>query len=622
MRSSVSSRQPEQLSLLLSEPSSPARERHTKRSYLTLHHKTLLFIVGVMVGILSFSLESFVSTSGIAFHVVQHIALGVSIALLWAVRFTQTPRIILLLLDYLAVAGASSLLLLNDLAIVGLIQIAATSFFLLSIVTELVVSYFEDKTRSQFVSSFPILKVLSDSLSRNPLTLNPGVWIRIAQGESVPVDGSVISGESVVRSHHMQGKGGGIRICRAGDEVKAGELVIEGALAVKVERPWPYHEFAKLSRFAEECFDKNVSSDFSIGIFASSTLVMLIVASALSLILAPQYFLLTLLTISAVTLLIAGVSYPNFLSIVESALFGVVFKAGILLQERNSYRALQAVDGIAVAAGNVNYPVVRKEGIFIDVDPVQFAKIVINLIGPALDDWAVALKEYLIKKIPAKSSILQGVKSLSRFSANGFRAEYEGHEILIGDEAALRSRGIILELSEVSLSVKDSVVYFVALNGEVAARYEIELFPSVELSSQLEHASHHGVYVDVQTQKNLDPHELVSGNYKFFSRNKEYGFASWQMNLEPWQDKEIARCISQNAFIAVPKALIKVRILSHLERWSRVLVLMLLGLVTVLWSTQFAQISLYVASLVMSTSILSLIVMREFLIGLVASEKL
>lgn len=631
MGPSVQAQKPEQLSLLLSEPKSRAEPSRVAsgRSELSLKYKGLYLAVLALLSLTTFVFEYMITSHQIMYSITSQIAwfgiLVLTVLALWALRFVGLPSSLLRVQEFLSFIIVSSLLFFThqsaQLAIV--VQLGMISILAFSCLCEVIQRSFENKTRSLFNASFPILKVLSDSLSRNPLTLNPGVWIRIAQGEHVPVDGSVISGEGVVRSHHLQGNGGGIRVCRAGDEIKAGELIIEGALAVKVEKPWPYHEYAKLSRFAEESFDDVHALDSDDAGIPSFLLAVIILFLPVAIALDESYLSYTVLIVAMAVLLIGGLSSRVFRKIADVALFGALFKAGVLLKKRDSYEDLKNIDGISVAAGNENFPIVRKESVFVEgVDTVQFAKIVLNLIGPALDDWAVALKEFLIKKIPDKSSILQGIKSLSRFATNGFRAEYEGHEILIGDETALRGRGIILELSEVSLSVKDSVVYFVALNGEVAARYEIELFPSNELSQQLEIASHHGIYVDIKTQKNLNPHISLPGCYKFFSKNRECGYALWEMNLSPWAEFEFARCMSHHAFIAVPKVLVKVRVLSLLEKWSKAGVALLSMVLPCFFCSSLLSTSLYTLAAMACLGGVALMSLRGLLIGLVSSEKI
>jgi hypothetical protein len=631
MGPSVQAHNPEQLSLLLSDPAprggaSHGLNRNTEWSlkYQSLYLAVLVFL-SFASSVINAQMDSPQVMSSMAIQITWFCIIGVTVIALWMLRYIGLSPVSLLIQEYLGFLLVSSLLFFphQSALLVTIVQLGMTATLMFSCLNELMVHFFEKKTRGMFNASFPILKVLSDSLSRNPLTLNPGVWIRIAQGEHVPVDGSVISGEGVVRSHHMQGNGGGIRVCRAGDEIKAGEFIIEGALAVKVERPWPYHEYAQLSRFAEESFDYQTSSNAAVVGIADVTLAVAILSTFVGLWCAESSVSYAILAIVMALLFLEGLSSAVFTRMVDAALFGSLFRAGVLLKKRASYAVLRNIDGISVAAGNENFPVVRKESVFVDgVDSIQFAKIVFNLIGPALDDWAVALKEFLIKKIPDKSSILQGVKSLSRIAPNGFRAEYEGHEILIGDESALRGRGIILELSEVALSVKDSVVYFVAINGEVAARYEIEMFPSNELSQQLEVASHHGVYVDIKTQKNLDPHSTLPGCYKFFSRNRDYGYALWEMNLDSWAESELARCMSHYAFIAVPKVLVKVRVLSLLEKWSKAGVVLLSGTIPFFLYTSLQATSLSALGAAACMSGVVFISLRSLLVGLVSSEKL
>lgn len=85
----------------------------------------------------------------------------------------------------------------------------------------------------------------------DPQTLQVGDQIVVYPGDTIPIDGHIISGQSFVNNAAMTGEATPIR-AEEGDEVMAGAINEEGALTVQVDRVMANSAMAKVKRLVQE----------------------------------------------------------------------------------------------------------------------------------------------------------------------------------------------------------------------------------------------------------------------------------------------------------------------------------------------------------------------------------
>lgn len=181
-------------------------------------------------------------------------------------------------------------------------------------------------------------------------TVEPGMTVVIAPGDTVPVDGRVTRGESSVDTSAVTGESLPIEL-RAGDEVLAGSIVATAPLHIEASRTAATSHLADILRLVEQAqLRKGQAGNFADKVAALWTPAVHGVALATFI----GWWLVagagpaTALVYAVTVLIIAcpcaiGIAVPA----VQVAATGGLLKRGVLIKSGDALERLAAIDGVA-----------------------------------------------------------------------------------------------------------------------------------------------------------------------------------------------------------------------------------------------------------------------------------
>jgi len=167
--------------------------------------------------------------------------------------------------------------------------------------------------------------------------LSPGEVVRVRPGERLPVDGTVVAGESPVDESTLTGEAVPLRK-KVGDEVFAGTLNTSGALDIKVTRRAGDSTLARVIRMVEEAREAKAPAQSWIE-EAESTYAGVVLLGALLAIVFPMavlgwgfdeafYRSMTLLVVASPCALVISIPATIVSAVSNGARSGILFKGG------------------------------------------------------------------------------------------------------------------------------------------------------------------------------------------------------------------------------------------------------------------------------------------------------
>lgn len=288
-----------------------------------------------------------------------------------------------------------------------------------------------------------------------------GDIIIVKPGEKIPLDGVVESGSSLLDTSAMTGESVP-RAAKAGDEVISGCISLDGALEIRVTKPFGESAVSKILELVQRAGEKKSRPERFITRFARVYTPIVVIAAALLAFVPPLAFglelrdwvyrALSFLVVSCPCALVISIPLSFFGGIGGASSKGILVKGGISLEALSKCKAV-AFD----KTGTLTKGVFEVDGIYPQ-----------NISNEELLKFAAAAESFSNHPIAVSIKRAAGIEDISgrgisarEIAGKGVEAGFDGHRILAGNKALMLENGI-------NPSDAEGTVVHVALDGEYA----------------------------------------------------------------------------------------------------------------------------------------------------------
>ena len=327
----------------------------------------------------------------------------------------------------------------------------AVAVMLFYLVGEFFQSYAVKKSRKSISALMDIrpdyanLDVDGELKRVNPDEVKINDVIIVKPGEKIPLDGSVIEGNSSLDTKALTGETVP-RDIKVGDEVLSGCINLNGLIKINVTKEFGESTVSKVLNLVENASSKKSKSENFITKFAkyyTPTVVIIAVGIAVCVPLITGdsfstwiYRALSFLVVSCPCALVISIPLSFFGGI------GGASKMGILIKGSNYLEALSKVDTIVFdKTGTLT------KGVFAvqKIEPVDITKEELLKFAALAENYsshpiAVAIKTTYDKKVDESK-----IKNVEELSGYGVRAEINKHKVLVGNEKLMNENNIKFE---------------------------------------------------------------------------------------------------------------------------------------------------------------------------------
>ncbi|MBO9352045.1 MAG: cadmium-translocating P-type ATPase, partial [Thermomicrobium sp.] len=312
--------------------------------------------------------------------------------------------------------------------------------------------------------------------------LVPGDEVIVRPAERIPVDGTVLSGDSSVDQSAITGESLPVHK-RPGDPVFSGTLNMTGLLRVRVERAVHESTLARIIAIVEQAREQKSRAQRFAEAFQGKYALGVIVVSALAFAVpvalgAPTettfYRAMTLLVAASPCALVISTPASILSALANAARNGVLFKGSLQLETIGTIDAVVFDKTGTLTVGKPRLTeLIPAEGIDAQevlrfVAPVEYRSE--HPLGLAIVAHADALGAF-------DHALVDRVESLTALVGRGVRAEVAGRTVLVGNELLLREHGIAVppDLHAVASELRERgrTAVYAALDGRVVAVFGI-----------------------------------------------------------------------------------------------------------------------------------------------------
>lgn len=288
-----------------------------------------------------------------------------------------------------------------------------------------------------------------------------GDIIIVKPGEKIPLDGVVESGSSLLDTSAMTGESVP-RAAKAGDEVISGCISLDGALEIRVTKPFGESAVSKILELVQRAGEKKSRPERFITRFARVYTPIVVIAAALLAFIPPLAFglelrdwvyrALSFLVVSCPCALVISIPLSFFGGIGGASSKGILVKGGISLEALSKCKAV-AFD----KTGTLTKGVFEVDGIY----PQKISKDELLKFAAAAESFSNHPIAVSIKKAAGIDDFSGRGISAREIAGKGVEAGFDGHRILAGNKALMLENGI-------TPSDAEGTVVHVALDGEYA----------------------------------------------------------------------------------------------------------------------------------------------------------
>ena len=268
----------------------------------------------------------------------------------------------------------------------------------------------------------------------------------IRPGEKIPVDGVVLSGESLINTAALTGESVP-RVAREGDEVISGCVNGDGMLRVRATKAFEDSTVAKVLELVETASEKKSRTENFITRFARYYTPIVVIA-ALILAVVPSlitgawstwiYRACTFLVISCPCALVISVPLSFFGGI------GAASSQGILVKGSNYLELMAQVDTMVtdktgtLTEGNFAVSRIEPEEGVTEQD-ILIAATAIEAMST--HPIAVSIREKAVERIMDLENAVPEVISVENHSGRGMSGEIHGHQVYVGNKKLMDEQG-------------------------------------------------------------------------------------------------------------------------------------------------------------------------------------
>ena len=332
---------------------------------------------------------------------------------------------------------------------------------------ELFQSYAVDKSRKSISSLMNIRPDYANLVNENgyekvkPKKVNIGDIILVKPGEKVPLDGTVIDGESRLDTSSLTGETVP-RTVKTGDSILSGTINLNSAIKIKVEKTFKQSTVSKILDLVENATSKKSKQENFITKFAKIYTPVVVIIAVILAILPPiilqQQF--TIWIYRALSFLVVSCPCALVISIPLSFFGGIgrASKEGVLIKGSN-YLEILANAKIAVfdKTGTLT------EGVF-EVQRIEPENIDKN----ELLEVVAYAESYSTHPIAESIKIKYGqtidntrIEKIDEISGHGISAKIDNKNVLVGNAKLMQQQNI--EFKEIK---ETGTIIYTAINGE------------------------------------------------------------------------------------------------------------------------------------------------------------
>ncbi len=329
--------------------------------------------------------------------------------------------------------------------------------------------YFEhravERSRSQIMAAVDLRPETVNLLVRGKVRVTPaervlpGALVLVRPGDRIPLDGTVVSGESRIDTAPITGEPVPVHVTE-GDSVLSGCINTAGQLTIKVEKPLSESMVTRILDSVENAAASKPKIDRFITRFAR-IYTPVVVAAAAAVAILPSlvtgnwnywvYTALTFLVMSCPCALVLSVPLAFFAGI------GVGSKQGILFKGGQSMEALGSVKAVVMDKTGTLTP-----GDF-PVQKVVGGEEILQLCASCEQQSTHPIAASITAAAKEKGLELKNPEALEEIAGQGIRAMLEGRTILCGNARLMEENGVAWDAVQES-----GTVVLVAAEGSFA----------------------------------------------------------------------------------------------------------------------------------------------------------
>ena len=350
----------------------------------------------------------------------------------------------------------------------------AVSVMLFYQIGELFQAYAVNKSRKSIASLMDICPnyanvYRSSKLVRlQPDDVKVGEIIAVLPGEKVPLDGTVVEGDSMVDTKALTGESVPRHI-EVGDSILSGCINQEGMLKVKVEKEYEDSTVSKILELVENASSRKAKSENFITKFAK-IYTPIVVFVALFLAIIPPiimesvtfgdwiYRALSFLVVSCPCALVISIPLSFFGGIGACSRIGVLVKGSNYLEKMAKVKIL-----VCDKTGTLTEGVFEVQEVISEIEQEEVMMYAAHAEYFSNHPIALSIKKQYGKEID--SSIVSETKEVV---GEGVIATVQGKQVLIGNEKLMNSHGVSFLPNE-----KAGTIVYVALDGRFLGSIQI-----------------------------------------------------------------------------------------------------------------------------------------------------
>jgi Cd2+/Zn2+-exporting ATPase len=312
--------------------------------------------------------------------------------------------------------------------------------------------------------------------------LVPGDEVIVRPGERIPIDGTVVAGDSSVDQSAITGESLPVHK-RPGDQVFSGTLNTTGLLRVRVDRPVHESTLARIIRIVEEAreqksraqrFAEAFQGKYALGVIVVSLVAFLLPVAGGADPASSFYRAMTLLVAASPCALVISTPASILSALANAARNGVLFKGALQLETIGVVDAIVFDKTGTLTVGKPRLTdLVPAQG----VDPVELLRLVAPVEYRSEHPLGLAIVAHAEAQGAFDRALVDRVASLTSLPGRGVRAELDGKTILIGNEALLEEEGIAVppSLQEAALALRERArtAVYAAVDGQVLGVFGI-----------------------------------------------------------------------------------------------------------------------------------------------------
>jgi Cd2+/Zn2+-exporting ATPase len=365
-----------------------------------------------------------------------------------------------LFLMTLATAGAIAIGELPEAAAVMLFYTAGEHL------QSMAVSRSRDSIRSAMALRVESARVVDGENSRttDPENVSVGDIVEVWPGESVPLDGTVVRGETWMNTSALTGESTPRRVC-AGDSVSAGYVNDDGVIRFRVDRNFGDSAFSRVKRLLEEASARKSPTEMLLSRFAAVYTPVVVALAAALVFIMPLFFkwsyadsihgALVLLVISCPCALVVSVPLAYFAGIGRASRSRILLRGADVLDAAGKIGTVVFDKTGTLTEGRFRLTSVQPAESWTEDQLLRTANAALSLSNHPI---ARSVREYRGSPEPADA-----VDEFREIKGSGVTAQMGNSRVIAGNAGLLEREGV--RVPAVSLS---GTVVHVASDGVYA----------------------------------------------------------------------------------------------------------------------------------------------------------